>query len=115
MTGRIIAVSLSESRPSFFRLENIVLGAGENPLGCQPKKLRHMAQSIAHRAWSKEPGARIQEKENQNWLHLSYLLFEPQNIESAAGGNIEVITSSFCGSLFCGSIFRALNHPPSLV
>ena len=36
---------------------------------------------------------------------LSTFFSKPQNIESASGGNIEVITSSFCGFLFCGSIF----------
>jgi hypothetical protein len=51
-----------------------------------------------------EPESRIQEKGNQNSFLLIFWLFEPQNIEQGMS-NVEVITSSFCGYLFCGSIF----------
>jgi hypothetical protein len=60
---------------------------------------------MEHRVRSQELESRIQENSNQNRIHLSYCVAEPQNVESASGGNIEVITSSFCGFLFCGSIF----------
>ena len=52
------------------------------------------------KARSQEPESRMQEKSNQDSLHLSSRLFEPQNIEQGIS-NIEVITSAFCGSLFC--------------
>jgi hypothetical protein len=68
-----------------------------------------MAQGPRQKPSSQEPESRIQEKTNQNSLNLSCRLFEPQNIEQGIS-NIEVITSSFCGSLFCCSTCR--HGPP---
>ena len=45
---------------------------------------------------------------------MSCRLFEPQNIEQGIS-NIEVTPSTFCGSLFCCSIFSALNHLSSVL
>ena len=41
------------------------------------------------------------------WLKVVYTFyfFEPQNIEQGMS-NVEVPHSKFCGSLFCGSIFK---------
>jgi hypothetical protein len=59
---------------------------------------------MGHRVRSQEAESRIQEKNNQYGQRLSYGIFEPQDVEQGIS-NIEAITSSFCGFLFCGSIF----------
>jgi hypothetical protein len=75
--------------------------------------LRHMSILQKQSAWrktsqlrSQEPESRIQEKTNQDSLHLNCRLFEPQNIEQGIS-NIEVITSSFCDS---SSAVRPARH-----
>jgi len=66
---------------------------------------KHKAEGMEHGVRSQKSESRIQEKGNQDLLLVNHRFFEPQNVESASGGNIEVITSSFCGFLFCCSIF----------
>ena len=57
---------------------------------------------IGHGVRRQESGYTIEEKTNEDSFYLSSSLFEPQNIEQGIS-NIEVSTSSFCGSLFCCS------------
>jgi hypothetical protein len=60
-----------------------------------------------------ERGARSQNPEFRRKA-IKVPLFEPQNVEEGIS-NIEVITSSFCGSLFCCSIFTTLNDLSSVI